>query len=190
LRTLQDDASAYVRRSVANHLNDIAKDHPEVVVQWLHEHLSGASNERTALLRHASRGLVKQGHAPTLLAWGLTPGLRGQATLSLSHAAIAVGGTLELQVRLSSTGSAMQALVIDYVVHHARAGGKSTAKVFKGWKLSLAPGEVLNLSKRHPLRPVSTRRLYPGPHRIDLLANGEKQATVGFDLLSEAARPA
>jgi len=65
LLALQDDASAYVRRSVANHLNDVAKDHPERVALWVQTHLDSASPERKALLRHASRSLIKQGHAPT-----------------------------------------------------------------------------------------------------------------------------
>ena len=79
LQALQDDTSAYVRRSVANHLNDIAKDHPDQVAQWVTRHLQGASAHRRALLRHASRSLVKQGHPPTLAAWGLGSGFQGQA---------------------------------------------------------------------------------------------------------------
>ena len=84
LRALQDDPSAYVRRSVANHLNDIAKDHPDLVAGWVQAHRPGASAHREALLRHASRSLVKQGHAPTLAAWGLGQGLQGKARLHLS----------------------------------------------------------------------------------------------------------
>lgn len=80
LRALQDDPSAYVRRSVANHLNDIAKDHPQRVSDWVLAHRPGADARRTALLRHASRSLIKQGHGPTLDAWGLRSGLQGQAT--------------------------------------------------------------------------------------------------------------
>lgn len=190
LRLLQDDPSAYVRRSVANHLNDIAKDHPERVARWVHEYRSGASPERTALLRHASRGLIKQGHVPTLRAWGLSPGLSGQADLVLSPGRLAIGETLSLQVRLHGDGLQMQALVVDYAVHHQRAGGKTSAKVFKGWKLGLAPGEARCLSKSHPLREVSTRRLYPGEHRVDLLVNGVVQASASFDLQPRATTAA
>ena len=186
LRALQDDASAYVRRSVANHLNDIAKDHPERIAQWLRESLPGASPRRTALLRHASRGLIKRGHVPTLRAWGLAPGLRGQATLALSHRRPSIGETLTLRVQLRADGPAPQPLVVDYAVHHRRAGGRTSAKVFKGWKLSLAPGETVGLNKRHPLREVSTRRLYAGAHRIDLLVNGVVQASASFDLQPQA----
>ncbi|HEX5738318.1 MAG TPA: DNA alkylation repair protein [Hydrogenophaga sp.] len=185
LRALQDDDSAYVRRSVANHLNDIAKDHPDLVARWVLDHLQGASAQRQALLRHASRSLIKQGHVPTLSAWGLGKGLQGQASLSLSQSHVAVGGNIELAVTLNANTTAAQSLVIDYAVHHVRANGKLSPKVFKGWKLTLGAGEARTLQKRHSLRPVTTRRLYPGLHQIDLLVNGQACASAEFELLPE-----
>ncbi|MBA4265035.1 MAG: DNA alkylation repair protein, partial [Comamonadaceae bacterium] len=187
LRALQDDDSAYVRRSVANHLNDIAKDHPDLVAQWVVEHLPGASAERTALLRHASRSLIKQGHSPTLNAWGLGQGLQGETSLSLSLSRVAVGDSIDLSVTLGATATDAQTLVIDYAVHHVRANGTLSPKVFKGWKLTLASGETRTLQKRHSLRPVTTRRLYPGLHQIDLLINGQVCASAEFELLPETA---
>ena len=183
LRALQDDASAYVRRSVANHLNDVAKDHPALVARWVREHRPGASAERTALLRHASRSLIKQGHAPTLQAWGLGQGLVGDAVLSLSTDHARVGEDVGLHVTLRSTATAPQPLVVDYAVHHVRANGSTSPKVFKGWKLVLEPGATRTLDKRHSLRPVTTRQLYPGPHRIDLQINGHLCASATFELL-------
>ena len=182
LRALQDDPSSYVRRSVANHLNDIAKDHPDLVAGWVKDHLIEATPERSTLLRHASRSLIKQGHAPTLAAWGLASGLTGRATLSLSAAQAAVGDAIGLRVTLQSTARQPQPLEIDYAVHHVRANGGSSAKVFKGWKLTLAAGETRTLDKRHSLKPVTTRTLYPGLHRIELLVNGLALAEATFDL--------
>ena len=183
LRALQDDPSAYVRRSVANHLNDIAKDHPELVAGWVREHLADASPQRQALLRHASRGLVKQGHAPTLSAWGLGQGLQGEARLRLSAAQARVGEAIALEVRLVSHSAQAQALVIDYVVHHVRANGGTSPKVFKGWKLDLAAKSEHSLTKCHSLRPVTTRSLYPGQHRIEVQINGQVCAASDFELL-------
>jgi len=182
LRALQDDPSAYVRRSVANHLNDIAKDHPDLVAQWVREHRADASPARTALLRHASRTLIKQGHAPTLAAWGVGRPLKGQAALALSASRVAIGDALGLQVTLRSDSRRAQTLTIDYAVHHVRAHGGTSAKVFKGWTLTLAPGETRVLAKRHSLRPVTTRTLYPGDHRIDLRINGQTRAEAAFEL--------
>jgi 3-methyladenine DNA glycosylase AlkC len=182
LLALQDDPSAYVRRSVANHLNDIAKDHPDLVARWVRDHLPGASPERTALLRHASRSLIKQGHEPTLAAWGLASGLKGKASLSLSTDHATIGEDLGLRVNLHSTARNAQDLVVDYAVHHVRANGSASPKVFKGWKLVLGAGEQRTLEKRHSLRPVTTRRLYPGTHRIELLVNGKALAEAEFEL--------
>jgi hypothetical protein len=76
-------------------------------------------------------------------------------------------------------------MVIDYAVHHLRSNGTLSPKVFKGWKLTLGAGETRTLQKRHSLRPVTTRRLYPGVHQIDLLINGQVCASAEFELLPE-----
>lgn len=184
LRLLQDDPSPYVRRSVANHLNDIAKDHPGVVADWLENHLPGASPERSALLRHASRSLIKRGDRRVLGAWGLGGRFRGQASLTLSAKRVAVGDALQLLATLESTTRSSQALAVDYVVHHVKANGDTSAKVFKGWSLKLAPGETRRLEKKHSLRPITTRRYYPGRHRVELQVNGRVVAEAAFTLLA------
>lgn len=183
LQALQDDPSSYVRRSVANHLNDIARDHPAVVSGWLERHLPGAPAPRRALLRHASRGLIKAGHGPTLAAWGLGQGLQGRARLALDAEQVAIGSGIGMRVELVSGAAQAQALEIDYAVHHARERGGHSVKVFKGWKCELAAGATLTLFKRHSLREVTTRRLWPGGHRIELRINGQTLAEAAFVLV-------
>lgn len=186
LAALQDDPSPYVRRSVANHLNDIAKDHPGVVADWLHLHLPRASDERRALLRHASRSLIKAGDPRTLAAFGLGAAFLGDAQFTLAPQRITLGDSLTLDLQLSSRAAAPQKLVIDYVVHHIKANGTSSPKVFKGWTCTLAPHQRLALHKRHPVRPISTRRYYPGVHRVELQINGGVLAEASFDLQTPA----
>ena len=183
LEALQDDPSAYVRRSVANHLNDIAKDHPARVAEWLQRHLPDASDARRALLRHASRTLIKQGDAAVLTAWGLGAALHGRAHLTLAPARIRLGEAVNLQLTLASTAPQSQALVLDYVIHHVKASGATSPKVFKGWKLDLAAGEQRVLAKRHAVRPITTRVYHPGWHRVELQANGQVVAEAGFELI-------
>jgi 3-methyladenine DNA glycosylase AlkC len=182
LRALQDDPSEYVRRSVANHLNDIAKDHPALVAAWVEEHLPGADKARLALLKHASRTLVKKGDARLLKAWGLGKRLKGEARLKLSPKRVAVGDSVTLEVRLQSTSARAQKLVIDYAVHHVKANGSTSAKVFKGWALELAGGETRTMRKTHSLRPITTRRYHAGRHAVELLVNGQALGTTTFDL--------
>lgn len=182
LRALQDDPSAYVRRSVANHLNDIAKDHPARVVDWIRTHRPGASAERTALLRHASRSLIKRGDPAMLGAWGLGQALQGQVSLQLDRSHCQVGESLTLAVQVVSNAPVAQALVIDYAVHHVQADGQRRPKVFKGWAFSLAPGETRLLRKQHSMRPVTTRRYHAGRQALDLRVNGQVLAVAKFDL--------
>ena len=182
LSQLQDDASAYVRRSVANHLNDIAKDHPALMADWLARHLPGATAQRQALLRHACRSLVKQGDPAVLAAWGLGAPFGGTATLSLTPSRLTLGGSLRLAILLRSTAQQPQRLAIDYAVHHVKAGGHTTAKVFKGWVITLAPGEARLLDKNHPIKPITTRRYHAGTHAVDVRINGVAQALATFEL--------
>ena len=182
LERLQDDASDYVRRSVANHLNDIAKDHPEIVADWIARHVVGAGSQRLALLRRAGRTLVKRGHRGVLAAFGSGERLRGAATLTIAPAAARVGGEVTLDVELTSRARQTQRLVVDYVVHQVRPRGETAAKVWKGWVLELAPGEQRALTRRHSLRVVTTRRDHPGWHAVELIVNGEVVAASGFEL--------
>ncbi len=182
LRALQDDPSEYVRRSVANHLNDIAKDHPELIAAWLEEFLPGATPQRKALLKHAGRTLIKAGDPRVLKVWGLAQGLRGSAQLKLSKRRVVLGDSVELVVTLESTSARRQKLAIDYAVHHVKASGKTTPKVFKGWTLELGPHEQRELRKTHSLRRVTTRTYHAGRHQIELRINGRNAAEAEFSL--------
>jgi 3-methyladenine DNA glycosylase AlkC len=182
LLQLQDDPSEYVRRSVANHLNDIAKDHPRLVTNWVAKHLPGATPQREALLRHATRTLVKDGDPRALKLWGVGTAWLGQATVNLSAKKVQVGQSIELALHLQSSSEKAQDLLIDYAVHHVKADGSTSAKVFKGWKLSLAAGATASLRKSHSLKPITTRRYYAGSHRVEVMINGKAAAEAAFEL--------
>jgi 3-methyladenine DNA glycosylase AlkC len=180
LEALMDDDSDYVRKSVANHLNDIAKDHPHLVADWLDKHLPGASDKRKALLRHASRTLIKGGDARVLGAFGQGARFKGEAMLSISPRRIKLGDAVTLQVLLTPAGKKSQSLVVDYAVHHVKANGSTSPKVFKGWTLELdAPCE---LRRRHAVKPITTRTYFSGVHRVELMINGRVMAHADFAL--------
>ena len=183
LAALQDDPSDYVRRSVANHLNDIAKDHPQVVVDWLRTHLPGAPAPRRALLRHASRTLVKQGHPGAMKAWGLGSAWRGEAVLTLTPRRVKLGDGITFTLQLRSNSARVQKLAVDYAVHHVKADGSRTPKVFKGWTIELPARGEATLVKRHSLRPVTTRRYHPGEHGLVVQVNGRPVAESTFALV-------
>lgn len=182
LLALQDDPDEVVRRSVANHLNDIAKDHPALVADWVERHLPGAGAKRRALLRHASRSLIKQADLRMLGLWGLGQALQGTAKLALSPRRLRLGESFTLTLQLHSTSRRVQHLAVDYLVHHRKANGSLSPKVFKGWVIDLPAGAELELSKRHSMRAVTTRRYYGGEHRVSVQINGRDVAQAAFSL--------
>ncbi|MCM2473101.1 DNA alkylation repair protein [Rhizobium sp. CG5] len=182
LTALLDDPEDYVRRSVANSLNDIAKDHPDLVADFVARHTPHASPERLRLLKHASRTLLKKGHAAAMANFGfkVLDGLA--ATLVLGNTDIPFPGQLDFGITLVNETTLPQVLMLDYAIHHRKKDGTMSPKVFKGRSLTLGSGESLQLDLRHAFRPITTRTYYPGEHRLDILVNGMSLASASFDL--------
>ena len=153
-----------------------------IVTAWVREHLPAASSQRQAVLRHASRSLIKQGDADMLSLWGAGAPFEGSARLVLSSKKVRVGESITFALTLRSRADQAQPLLIDYAVHHARARGAASAKVFKGWTLQLAPGEVRRVQKTHSMRVITTRRYHAGQHAIDVRINGQVVASARFAL--------
>lgn len=182
LTRLSADPSLYVRKSVANHLNDISKDHPErmlaLVESWDRAHAPTAW-----IARHAARTLIKKGHPRALRLVGVSGAARVKvAAFSVAPATLRLGEEITLTARLTSTAKQSQRLVIDYVVRYAKAGGRASAKVFKWTEAEVAPGATLTLTKRQTIRDFSTRRHYAGRHPVDLQINGRLVASDAFTL--------
>lgn len=182
LERLKDDPAEYVRRSVSNNLNDIAKDHPERVVEvcaaW-----AGASKERDWIVGRALRTLVKQGHPGALKVLGYDSNARVAVEgFRLGKKRVKVGDELELRFTIRSKARRRQPLVIDYAVHHVKKNGARTPKVFKLKQVELAAGESMEIRKVHKLRKVTTRVYHSGRHAIDILVNGKVRASAEFDL--------
>ncbi len=182
LESLKDDNEEYVRRSVANNLNDIAKDHPDLVAQIAKRWLVGADKNRLRLVKHACRTLIKQGHKPTLVALGYgvpKVELKGFEVLTPQ---VELGSALAFEVLLESTVDSEQNLIIDYAIHHRKANGKTSAKVFKWKTVCLKPRGTLEAKRTHKIKQITTRTYYKGLHYLELLVNGESLGLIDFDL--------
>lgn len=182
LERLKDDPSEYVRRSVANHLNDISKDHPDVVADVCARWLEGASKERVKLVRHALRSNVKAAHKPTLKALGYdSEGI--SANRPLVHSEMVVyGGVLRFEIELTNDVETTRDYMLDFIVYHQKANGSLAPKVFKWRKGQLDGGQVLRVEGRHAIRPITTRRYYEGEHRVSALLNGVEYPIGSFEL--------
>ncbi len=182
LTRLRDDPSEYVRRSVANNLNDIAKDHPDLVAGIAADWIKDAPPDRARLIRHACRTLIKQGHSGALAALGFGPAQVALDTLVVRTPEVRFGEALDFEVVLVSRGKAAQRIALDYIVHHVKSGGETRPKVFKWKVLTLEAGASLALARRHPMRPITTRRYHDGPHRVEIVANGRVLGGAAFRL--------
>ena len=183
LEALKDDSAEYVRRSVANNLNDIAKDHPDVVAHTAKRWLKEAGKDRQRLVRHACRTLIKQGHQGTLRALGYRPPRIDLKKLELLSPRVLFGDALEFELSLVSTCGDSQALIIDYAVHHRKANGTTTAKVFKWKNTTLGPLKILSAKRKHAFRKITTRVYYPGTHVLEILVNGISLGSRNFELI-------
>ena len=167
LARLKLDESEYVRRSVANHLGDIAKDHPELVVETLAGWLAqtpGEGSGRTlrALARHAVRHLVKEGHVGALALLGFAPGGRLRASLAVTPGALVIGESVELSGVVTNDSGEPASCAIDYVVSYPGKGAGLRRKVFKLAEAVIVAGGAYSFRKGHPMRSVSIRALFPG----------------------------
>lgn len=183
LEALKDDPEEYVRRSVANHLNDIAKDHPDLVAEIATRWLKGADKNREKLVRHACRSLIKQGHSATLSAFGLNPPEIQVDGPAITTDKVDYGSALGFAIKLTSTAQQPQDLVLDYLVHFKKANGTLAPKVFKWTKLTLEPGETISLAREHAIRPITTRVYYGGTQAVSLRINGQDFGFSEFELV-------
>lgn len=182
LLALRDDDEEYVRRSVANHLNDIAKDHPDVVATLAVEWIKDADTNRQRLVRRATRTLIKAGNPIALEAFGLGPPKIDLESFAISTPTVLFGEALQFSAELRSTAKEEQSLVIDYLVHFRKANGRLVGKVFKWKQITLAAGEVRSLARSHPIRPITTRRYYAGDQGLSLRINGRDFGDLAFVL--------
>ncbi len=185
LEHLKDDPSLYVRRSVANHFNDIAKDHPEMVLERMANWKAGASAERLWLINHALRTLVKRGDRRALEILGYGPPNVEMSRLRLSPSVLQFGNELAFSFELRNADDEAQNLMIDFIMHFVKANGSIAPKVFKLKKMKLMSGESATVSKRMAIRPISTRRYYPGRQRLEIQVNGRILDGADFELVMD-----
>jgi 3-methyladenine DNA glycosylase AlkC len=175
LEKLHRDPSDYVRLSVSNHLNDFSKHHPELVIGTLARWRSANPGDPRLqkLARHACRTLLKAGHpgALEMHGYGSAKALALDFT-GLGATTVKSGGFLEYRLVIRNTARRPIKVMFDYAIHHRKANGSLSPKIFKGRIRELASGESWEITGRHSFRPVTTRVLHPGGHGFEPRLNG------------------
>lgn len=184
LEMLRDDPELYVRRSVANNLNDIGKDHPDVLIEVARRWMEGASEERRALVRHALRSLVKRGDPDALRILGFGDAADfAIADVRIAPEEVPAGGRVSISFNVRGTGPRARRLLVDLRVHYVKASGRASPRVFKLKSVELEPGGVASFRKSLSLADLTTRRHYAGRHRVEALVNGQAVPLGSFVLL-------
>ena len=184
---LKHDEALYVRKSVSNHLNDISKDHPELVVKTLKRWAKEAGPENEERIRwithRALRTLIKKGDAEALSAVGVSSKPKVKISgFNVDKSTYKLGDRLNFGFELRSATKENQTIVIDYIIHFRKSNRMTSAKVFKLKRLELAGGTWLDISKAHHLKRVTTRVHYPGAHAIEIQVNGNVMARADWNL--------
>ncbi len=173
LEILKDDPVEYVRRSVANNLNDIAKDHPDVVVEVALRWWTDADDNRRRLVKHGLRTLIKAGNPGALDVLGYGPSSPAVVgTVSIEPAKLPIGDKVKLEVRIDNPSEEPCHALVDLRIHFVKANGSTSPKVFKGSELSLDAGESSIVRKTISVAQHTTRTHYPGEHTVEVMING------------------
>lgn len=186
LEELKYDEELYVRKSVANHLNDISKSHPllliELMNKWQKECPTEHSLKIAWIKKQALRTLIKKGHPGALKLMGVNG--KGKILLKgfkLDKKAYQLNDKLTFQFEIVSQGKSKQSLVIDYGIDFLKANGKLGRKIFKLKHIELDAGSSIKITKSHSLKAITTMKFYSGKHQLSLQVNGISLETLQFN---------
>ena len=181
LTALVDDPEPYVRRSVANHVNDVSKDHPDIALGWCRSWRRD-DGSRDALIRHALRTLVKAGDPGAIALLGAAHGHAWAVGGSVDPAVVSPGDAVKVRVMVQNDGATAMRAIVDVAVRFARPAGRSATRVFKGGTFDLQPGATAVTTVSVSLREMSTRRHHPGVHPVEARVNGVATPLGAFEL--------
>jgi 3-methyladenine DNA glycosylase AlkC len=188
LESLKFDSSLYVRKSVANHLNDISKDHPQKVVQtlkrWAQEVPKNYENEFRFIVHRALRTLIKNGDPQALSLVGVKSQdkVLSCSEPKIKNKKIKIGESVEFSFSIKNKSSKKIKYLIDFVIYYKKSNGDLSPKVFKLKSGYIEGHETLNMTKKVSFRPITTRTYHLGEHRLALKVNGTEKLAVSFVL--------
>jgi 3-methyladenine DNA glycosylase AlkC len=174
LEILKEDNELYVKKSVANHINDFSKEHPDLVLNILNNWKNDNLNTKW-ILKHGARTLLKQGNQKALQHFGVKENKNIEiASFKIKNTKIKIGDTLEFDFQISNNSLKVANIRIEYAIYFKISNNKHNKKVFKISERQINPKEKLLFNKKHSFKLLSTRRYYEGIHFIALIINGKE----------------
>lgn len=186
---LYRDESEVVRRSVANHVNDLSRDDPDLAAAIVGGWLESPDEHTSRVARHALRTLVKQGHPKALELMGFTGSQFDVDGPTISSHEVPLGGAVRFTAHVTNTGPETARAAIDFVLRFRKARGALAPKVFKIGSRTIEPGETVDIAKSYSFQPRTTRTFYPGEHVIELQVNGRTFGRGAFELVAPEGTP-
>jgi len=183
LNNLKHDPSEYVRRSVANSLNDIAKDHPHVVV-GIAKSWSGISRDTDAIIKHGSRTLLKQGHGDILKHYRLDDIGILLSDFKILTPVVKIGDSLEFSFTIKNQNESSKIIRLEYAIYYKKQNGQNNKKVFKISERVYAAGATVNILRKQKFVLITTRRFHLGNHQISMIVNGVEKEIFNFELIT------
>ncbi len=183
LEALKNDPSESVRRSVANNLNDISKDNPDLVIS-IAKRWQGASLDTDRLLKHASRTLLKQGGAEIMALFGFGSvediHIKGFHILTPK---VEIGGALKFTFTLVNTSASISKLRLEYGLYYQKANASLSRKVFKISEKDYGAKSETVITRKQSFKIITTRVFHPGKHQLSLIINGTEMQKLDFHLI-------
>jgi len=183
LEKLKEDPELYIKKSVANHLNDFSRTHTDWMLDLVNS-WSKNKNEHTAwIIKHASRTLIKKGHPGSLAVFDFEKNVKIKLeALQVGKAKIKLGEEQTFSFDLLSEKNKTQKLVIDYAIYYVKKSGEQSRKIFKLKEIELKAGNKIDIIKKHSFKDFSTRKHYSGKHAVEILINGKVYGKKEFHL--------
>lgn len=181
LDSLKDDDSLYVRKSVANHLNDITHINPKLVIDLLSKWNKNDKKHRW-IIKQATRTLLKKGNSSALKLNGFSINPKVELLdAKISNKKIKEGDRFEISFKLNSLIKKDQKLSVDYIIYYPKKNGKISPKVFKLKDFILKDSNFLK--KEIHFKKVTTRVHYKGIHKIEIKVNDKNFNLGEFELV-------
>lgn len=183
------DPSEYVRRSVANHLNDLSRVDPATVIRTARDWAEETDAHTPWVIRHGLRTLIKKGDPEALALVGYSGDRLRVDRPQLSTGTVHLGDALTFTAVVTNEDDTDALVAIDYAIGFQRSNGTVSPKTFKLTSRRIAPGESVAVTKTHSFRRITTRTYYPGAHFVTVHANGRQSPPADFTVLPARQAP-